>query len=151
MDICFLENLKSLVNTNTQRISWDTYYMSIAYLISARSCCERLHVGCVLVKNNRIISVGYNGFISKAPHISRVRDGHEQSTVHSEINAICHAAKEGISLDGAIAYITHYPCVNCFKSLVSSGIKQIKYNEDYKNDKFVDIMSKENNIPILKI
>jgi dCMP deaminase len=125
--------------------------MSIAYLISARSNCERLHVGCVLVKNNRIISVGYNGFLLKAPHISRVRNGHEQSTVHSELNAICHAAKEGISLEGAIAYITHYPCIHCFKSLISSGIKDIKYSEDYKNDEYVEIMSQENNISINKI
>src|SRR5678815_2043911 len=67
------------------RPSWDEYFMATAVLISSRSNCERLHVGCVLVtggtRKNRIVTAGYNGFLSDTPHVSRVRDGHEQATV----------------------------------------------------------------------
>ena len=110
-----IEEIKGLTKSWEERINWDDYFMSMAYLISSRSACERLHVGCVLVKNTRVISVGYNGFLPKTPHNSIVRDGHEQATVHAEQNAISDCARRGISCEGATAYITHYPCINCAK------------------------------------
>lgn len=132
----FVEAMKSLCKScdGKQRLSWHQYFASMAILASARSPCERLHVGCVIVRENRILSMGYNGFFSGAPHKSIMKNGHEQATVHAEQNAISHAARVGISLNGAVAYITHYPCVNCFKSLVSAGIRHIHYLEDYRND-----------------
>jgi dCMP deaminase len=73
-----------LQNENeNERISWDAYFMSIATLASFRSSCNKLHVGSVIVKNNRIVSMGYNGFISGSSHISHIIDNHEQATVHS--------------------------------------------------------------------
>lgn len=123
------------------RPSWDEYFMATAFLISSRSACERLHVGCVMVSSgehrNRIIAAGYNGFLPGAPHLSRVRDGHEQATVHAEQNAIADAARRGVSLQGATAYITHYPCVNCAKIMAAAGITTIKYHCDYHNDEIV--------------
>ena len=113
------------------RMSWQEYFMKTATLASIRSPCERLKVGCVLVKNNRLISMGYNGFLAGTDHKSIVRWGHEQATIHAEINAITDAAKRGVSIDGAEAYITHYPCVNCFKALASSGISKIYYPFDF--------------------
>ena len=69
------------------RPSWDDYFMATAVLISTRSPCERLHVGCVIVsagdRKNRLIAAGYNGFLPGTPHVSRVREGHEQATVHA--------------------------------------------------------------------
>tara|TARA_B100000401_G_scaffold427090_1_gene358319 strand:- start:400 stop:681 length:282 start_codon:yes stop_codon:yes gene_type:complete len=82
--------------------------------------------------------MGYNGFLAGTDHKSIVRWGHEQATIHAEINAITDAAKRGVSIDGAEAYITHYPCVNCFKALASSGISKIYYQVDYKNDPIVE-------------
>lgn len=122
------------------RLDWHTYFMSIAILGSIRSPCERLKVGCVLVKNKRLISMGYNGFLPGSKHVSRVRSNHEQSTVHAEQNAITDAASRGVSIHECIAYITHYPCINCFKMLVASGIKKIIYLNDYKNDELVEKM-----------
>ena len=120
------------------RPSWDDYFMATALLIATRSNCGRLHVGCVLVSSgehrNRVIAAGYNGFIAGAPHNSKVRDGHEQATVHAEQNAITDAAKRGISVAGAVAYISHFPCLHCAKLLASSGIREIKYHFDYNND-----------------
>mgnify|MGYP003309341244 CR=1 FL=1 len=116
------------------RISWNDYFIKTAELASVRSPCERLKVGCVLTKNNRLISMGYNGFLAGTNHNSIVRSGHEQATIHAEINAITDAAKRGVSIDDAEAYITHYPCLNCFKALASSGVKKIYYKNDYRND-----------------
>ena len=121
-----------------ERISWDDYFMKAATLASIRSPCERLKVGCVLVKNNRLISMGYNGFLAGTDHRSIIRWGHEQATIHAEINAITDAAKRGVSIDDAEAYITHYPCINCFKALASSGVKKIYYQVDYKNDPILE-------------
>ena len=67
--------------------------------------------------------MGYNGFLAGTEHKSIVRWGHEQATIHAEINAITDAAKRGVSIDDAEAYITHYPCLNCFKALASRAAK----------------------------
>ena len=121
-----------------ERISWNDYFMKAATLASVRSPCDRLKVGCVLVKNNRLISMGDNGFLAGTDHRSIVRWGHEQATIHAEINAITDAAKRGVSIDDSVAYITHYPCINCFKALASSGVKKIYYQVDYKNDPILE-------------
>ena len=125
-------------NKTNERLTWDEYFMKVAHLISCRSSCHRLHVGCVIVVNNRIISAGYNGFLAGAEHKSVIRDGHEQATVHAEQNAIADCAERGVSTRNATCYITHYPCINCAKILAASGIKMIKYNESYReNDPLV--------------
>lgn len=134
-----------------KRMEWDDYFISIAILASQRSPCTRLHVGSVIVKDNRMISMGYNGFIAGCPHVSHMRDGHEQATIHSEINAICDCAKRGVSLHGAKIYITHYPCLQCFKTICSSGIVEIIYLDDYNNDELVASISKDSNIVIRKL
>ena len=118
--------------------------MSIAQLTSMRSPCNRLHVGCVLVKDKRVISCGYNGFLPGHPHVSRVRDNHEQSTVHAEQNCIADCAKRGITTNNATAYITHYPCINCLKILLASGITKIIYHKDYHNDPLCKEIVNEN-------
>tara|TARA_B100000405_G_scaffold10963_1_gene9580 strand:- start:9273 stop:9701 length:429 start_codon:yes stop_codon:yes gene_type:complete len=120
------------------RISWNEYFMEIAKLASIRSPCDRLKVGCVLVKENRLISMGYNGFLAGCKHVSILRDDHEQATIHAEINSITDAAKRGVSVQDSVAYITHYPCLNCFKALASSGIKKIFYANDYRNDVVIE-------------
>lgn len=133
------------------RISWDDYFSKIVLVTSERSPCERLKVGCLLVKDNRIISQGYNGFLPGCPHNSIVRDNHEQATVHAEQNAIADCAKRGVSCSESTAYITHYPCIICTRILLASGIKEIKYIQDYKNDELVHIFAKQLNISISKI
>ena len=137
------------------RPCWDDYFMATALLISARSNCGRLHVGCVLVSSgecqHRVIAAGYNGFVAGAPHKSRVRDNHEQATIHAEQNAIADAAKRGVSVLGAIAYISHYPCLQCAKLLVSAGIGRIKYHFDYGNDPLVGELLAEWGFPIERL
>ena len=138
-------------NTLKTRLEWDEYFMSIALLASCRSPCQRLNVGSVIVKNNRLISMGYNGYIPGAPHISRVQDNHEQSIIHSEINAITDCAKRGVSLEGSKIYITHFPCPNCFKSIAACGIKEVIYLEDYNNNPIVEELAKDADIILQRL
>ena len=144
------QEIKNLTSNNKERLDWDDYFMSIALLASQRSPCERLQVGSVIVKNNRLISMGYNGYIPGAPHISRIKDNHEQSIIHSEINAITDCAKRGVSLEGAKIYITHYPCPNCFRSIAACGIKEIYYHNDYNNNPVVQELATDSCILIKK-
>ena len=141
MDICEL----------SKRPSWDEYFKELVVITSKRSSCKRLHVGCILVKNNRIISQGYNGFLPGMEHKSIVRDNHEQATIHAEQNAITDCARRGVSCDECTAYITHYPCINCCKMLLAAGIKIIKYINDYKNDELNTYFLKQCGVKIIKL
>ncbi len=133
------------------RLTFDEMFKNILLATAHRSPCHRLQVGCVLVKDKRIISQGYNGFLPGAVHKSVVRNNHEQATVHAEQNAICDCAKRGVSCEGATAYITHYPCIICTRLLLASGIKEIKYLEDYKNDELVKTFTNELNVKVKRL
>ena len=146
-----LSKITEFANSNQTRLDWDEYFMSIALLASQRSPCKRLNVGSVIVKNNRLISMGYNGYIPGAPHISRVQDNHEQSIIHSEVNAITDCAKRGASLEDAKIYVTHYPCINCFRSIAACGIKEIIFLNDYHNNPIVQELANDSSIVIKKL
>ena len=134
-----------------KRPSWEEYFKELTRLTASRSSCKRLHVGCILVKDNRIIAQGYNGYLPGCDHNQVLRDGHEMATVHAEQNAISDCAKRGVSCAGATAYITHYPCVNCMKILCAAGITHINYEDDYHNDELVSYFSLQSNVTIQKI
>ena len=133
------------------RPSWDAYFKEITSVTAKRSACHRLHVGCLIVKENRIISQGYNGYLPGAPHEQVMRDGHEIATVHAEQNAVTDCAKRGVSCNNATAYITHYPCINCMKIMCAAGIKEIKYIDDYRNDDMIPYFANLSNISISKL
>ena len=134
------------------RPSWEEYFKEMVQVTAKRSTCKRLHVGCLLVRENRIISQGYNGYLPGCPHEQKMRDGHEIGTVHAEQNAVTDCAKRGVSSKDCTAYITHYPCMNCMKVLCAAGIKEIFYIEDYKNDiDIVEYFSQVANVNIVKL
>ena len=133
------------------RPSWHEFWKRIVIETSNRSPCKRLHVGCLLIKDNRIISQGYNGYLPGCVHEQKMRDGHEMATIHAEINTITDCARRGVSCNKTTAYITHYPCLNCMKSLCAAGISEIYYINDYRNDELVDYFSSVANVPIHKI
>lgn len=137
MSESLVSKLEKLVTTLEEPIDWNSYFSCLALLVSSRSPCHRLHVGCVLVRDRRVLATGYNGFLPNLPHKSVIRDDHEQATVHAEQNAVSFAARNGVPLEGATAYITHYPCLHCCKILLSSGIQNIRYLHDYRNDELV--------------
>ena len=134
-----------------ERLTWDEYFSKIVKVTAERSPCERLQVGCLLVKDNRIISQGYNGFLPGCPHESIVRDNHEQATLHAEQNALMDCAKRGVSCEGCSAYVTHYPCIICARLLLAGGIKKINYLNDYKNDELVEQFTEQCQVDVVKL
>ncbi len=147
--------LSNAIEQAPERPTWDEYFMATAILVSSRSPCARLRVGCVLVtggaQKNRMIAAGYNGFLPGAPHTSRVRDDHELGTVHAEQNAVTDAARRGVSLEGSIGYLTHYPCIHCAKILIAAGVTAIKYHSNYKNDPLVAEILAESGLAIVQL
>lgn len=129
------------MDTNS-RLSWDEYFMSIASVVSQRSTCPRKFVGAVIVKNNTILSTGYNGSLRGAPHCTDVgcmmENDHCVATIHAEANAIIHAARHGVATDGASIYVTASPCWNCFKMIVNAGINRICYGEFYRDERTME-------------
>jgi len=128
-----------------RRLGWHEYFMTVAQLISRRATCTRGHVGAVIVRENSILSTGYNGAPSGLPHCNdsncRIyRSIHPDGTVeencvnaiHAEINAIAQAAKHGVSIRDSDIYITASPCIHCLKVLINVGIKTIYYEKPYK-------------------
>ena len=118
------------------RPSWDEYFLKLAMLASERATCPRMHCGCVLVKDKYVLSTGYNGSLPGLPHCEDVGclvvDNHCVRTNHAEMNAIAQAARHGISLRGATAYVTNMPCTTCAKALLAAGIVRIVIFSDYR-------------------
>lgn len=99
-----------------KRLAWDEYFAAQALLIANRSTCKRAKVGAILVKDNKVISTGYNGSVSGTEHCidheCLVIEGHCVRTLHAEVNAILQGAERGVP-KGFTAYVTHFPCLNC--------------------------------------
>ena len=83
--------------------------------------------------------------------MSIVRNNHEQNAIHSEQNAVSDAAKRGVSIQDSTIYVTHFPCINCAKTIISSGILFVKYKEEYKHDEIVDQLFSVSGIKVEKI
>lgn len=117
------------------RPSWDEYFMQIAFTVAQRSTCDRAHVGCVLVRDRRILTTGYNGAPAGLPHCDEVGhlliEGHCVRTLHAEQNAIIQGALHGVSIVGATAYVTHQPCLTCAKMLINAGVRRVVYAGNY--------------------
>ncbi|MCL1848193.1 MAG: dCMP deaminase family protein [Clostridiales bacterium] len=128
------------------RPEWDDYFMDIASMVASRSTCLRRQVGCVVVKERRILSTGYNGAPSGVTHCGeigcrRMQEGIPSGEraemcrgVHAEQNAIIQGARHGISLQGATAYTTTEPCSICTKMMINAGIEEIIYEGEYPDD-----------------
>lgn len=118
--------------------------MQIANTVATRSTCPRASVGCVLTRERRILTTGYNGAPSGVPHCTDVGcllvNDHCQRATHAEANAIVQGALHGVSVAGATAYCTHQPCVNCTKLLISAGIKKIIFDTPYPDPIATDLL-----------
>ena len=117
------------------RPGWDDYFLEIARTVATRATCPRASVGCVLTRDHRILTTGYNGAPRGVEHCLEagcllVHD-HCQRAVHAEANAIVQGALHGVGLQGATAYTTHEPCVNCSKLLISAGVERIVFEVAY--------------------
>ena len=115
--------------------SRELIYTQVASLIALRGTCQRMKVGCVITKNNRIISSGYNGPLSTESPCEMHCNTLEGCThaIHAEENAIMNAAQLGINLFMATLYCTHSPCVRCARQIVQAGIARVVYLEPYRD------------------
>ncbi len=126
------------------RASWDEYFMEICEVVKTRSTCLRRQVGAVIVKDNRIITTGYNGAPSGLKHCTELGgcererlqipsgERHELCrALHAEQNAIIQASKLGSTTEGATIYITLQPCVICAKMIINAGIVRIVHRGEY--------------------
>ncbi|WP_188453600.1 ComE operon protein 2 [Virgibacillus oceani] len=138
-----------------ERISWDQYFMAQSHLLALRSTCTRLMVGATIVRDKRIIAGGYNGSVSGSVHCidegCYVIDGHCVRTVHAEANALLQCAKFGVPTDGAEIYVTHFPCLQCCKQIIQSGIQTVYYAADYKNHPYAEELFKEAGVKTQKV
>lgn len=131
------------------QIKWDKRYMELAEMVATWSTCfrENRQIGAVLVKNNRILTVGYNGAPASVKNCYergeclRNKLGIESGTqreicysIDAEQNAIVQAARLGLNTNGATAYVTHQPCSICARILISAGIKRVVYKHAYPDD-----------------
>lgn len=142
------------------RPSWHKYFMEMAFLAASRSTCLRRKVGAVIVRNNQILSTGYNGAPKNVSHCSEAGCIRQQKNVpsgtmhelcrgvHAEQNAIIQAAVNGTEIKNAVLYCTNHPCVICAKMIINSEIKTIYIAEDYP-DELARQMLKEADVQLI--
>lgn len=123
-----------------ERMSWHAFFASQSRVMAVRSTCPRLSVGCVIVRDKRMIASGYNGSINHDEHCvdvgCKVVDGHCIRAIHAEQNALLQCARFGISTEGADLYVTHRPCLHCTKSIIQAGIKRVYFEKEYRADPY---------------
>ena len=127
-------------------------HLRAAYAYADCSTAEKLKVGCVLVKDHRIISIGYNGMPSgwtnecetqfmtgngTADHIELIT---KPEVIHAEANAVAKLARSNESGEGSVAFITHAPCLSCAKMLYSAGVSEVVYSQSYRDTVGVDFL-----------
>ncbi len=132
------------MNSDYQRPSWDDYFLDMVDMVGKRATCNRGRSGCIITKDKRIIATGYVGSPSGLPHcdeeghlFKKVMDDagnvkeHCMRTIHAEQNAICQAARHGISLKDATLYCTMEPCRTCAMMIISVGITRVVCQKRY--------------------
>lgn len=139
-----LSELSHSVSEN--RPSWDEYFMLLAKLAATRTTCYSRPVGAVIARDKRILATGYNGappgtwhctdakqcfWRQPENHVDGIEPRELSRAVHAEMNAIAHAARNGISIEGGSIYVTLSPCMSCFKSLLSAGIRTVYFEHIY--------------------
>lgn len=129
-------------------------YMDVAARFAALSSAVRLKVGAIVVKDNRIISIGYNGMPSGWDNNCEFEFTHPQTKItelvtrpevlHAETNAIAKLAQSSESGQGATLFVTHAPCLDCAKLVYQSGISSVYYRNQYRNTDGIDFLKKAN-------
>jgi dCMP deaminase len=132
---------------------WIDAFMDTAERFAQLSSAKRLKVGAVVVKDNRIISIGYNGmpagWTNECEHVIQLSDDTvelktKDEVIHAETNAIAKLARDGESGNGSTMFCTHAPCVQCAKIIYGAGVSNFYYRESYRDTSGIDFLSKCN-------
>ena len=145
-----------------KRPSWDDYFMEVAHAISKRATCDRGRSGCVIARDRRLIVTGYVGSLAGFAHCDEVghhikkvthEDGevteHCMRIVHAEQNAICQAAKLGVSIEGATIYTRMTPCRTCAMLIINCGIKRVVCERKYQKAAETETMFEKAGIDVV--
>lgn len=143
------------------RPTWDEYFMEVCRAISKRATCDRGRSGCVIARDNQVLATGYVGAPSGLPHCDEIghqlkklvhEDGsvtqHCVRTVHAEQNAICQAARRGISIAGATLYCRMTPCRTCAMMIINCGIVRIVCERRYHDGSESESMFLAAGVPV---
>ena len=124
-------------------LKWLQYYAKIAEETAKLSTAKKLQVGCVIVKDNRILSIGYNGMPSgwtnECEYVidngTNIYYTSKPEVLHAEANALMKLCRSTDSSEGATLFVTHFPCIECAKLVYQAGISQVYYINDYEATK----------------
>jgi dCMP deaminase len=148
-----------LLNEDRLRPSWDTYFMALASLAAQRSNCMKRRVGCVLAREKRVISTGYNGTPRGLRNCGeggcdRCNEGHGSGVglatcmcIHAEENALLEAGRERIR-EGAILYCDTCPCLTCSIKIAQVGISEVVYSQGYSKDQATAAVLRESGVKL---
>lgn len=143
------------------RPDWDIYFLDLADAVASRATCDRGRAGCIITRDRRIIVTGYVGSPPGFPHCDEVgheikkmidEDGtvrqHCVRTIHAEQNAICQAAKYGVSLNGGTLYSKMFPCRTCAMLIISVGITRVVARKDYHGSQDSKVLFDQANLSV---
>jgi dCMP deaminase len=125
-------------------------YMDVAERFAQLSSAKRLNVGAIVVKDDRIISIGYNGMPSGWDNCCEEEGKTKPEVLHAESNAIAKLAKSPESGEGASIFITHSPCIDCAKLIYQSGIATVYYKNDYRSTQGIEFLNRSD-IEVVKV
>ena len=129
--------------TNEKQLTLDKRYIRMAGIWAENSYCTRRQVGALIVKNQRIISDGYNGTPSGFENICEDNNNVTKPYVlHAEANAITKIARSNNSSEGATRYVTASPCIECAKLIIQAGIKRVVYSEKYRLEDGLELLKR---------
>ncbi len=140
------------VSMKTTRPEWDRYFLELASMVATRSTCLRRQVGAVLVRNERIVSTGYNGAPRGIKHCidwgclresMAIPSGHRYELcrgVHAEQNAIINAAFYGVATENTVLYCTEQPCMICARMVINAGIHKVVYQGLFQDQIALDLL-----------
>ncbi len=131
------------MTTENKQYILDKRYLRMAKIWAENSYCQRRKVGALVVKDQMIISDGYNGTPSGFENVCEDENNVTKPYVlHAEANAITKIARSGNSSEGATMYITASPCIECAKLIIQAGIKRVIYSEKYRIEDGISLMKK---------
>ena len=119
---------------------FDSRYIEMAEIWAKNSYCKRRQVGALLVKDNMIISDGYNGTPSGFENVCEENGVTKPYVLHAEANAISKVAKSGNNAEGSTLYVTASPCMECAKLIIQSGIRRVVYRDEYRLTDGIDLL-----------
>jgi dCMP deaminase len=122
------------MNKSKIKDKWIEAHLQVSQVYAANSYCERQKVGCIIVKNDSVISIGINGTPPGDENVCEFQGKTKPTVMHAEANAIAKLAKSTQSSEGAIAFIIISPCIECAKLLFAAGISAVYYKDNYRDN-----------------